>query len=527
MIFFITLISFTSTSELHRKNNNKLKRLKNFSKKHFKSASKMKNNPQQIPQQIMNNQAPNSNNLNQPPIMPNQQAPPVLPNQQNLPNSSNLPNQQNPNQQIPNQQNPNQQTPNQQNPNQQTPNQQNPNQQTSNQQNPNQQTPDKPNKSEQNKPKETQPIIPPIIPDKLEPKKDNNPNENNQPKSDAPPTDYAQIKEKGQKISTLFNFTEGRKIEILSKINQIRKSIIINEIEKPYTPKLLAMYWDDVLRDKARIHATSCPTPSEPFSTEEHRKDNFEIDNEGIHGEIVYFEDVPDELLTENKSKGPVNPELDKFSFINMLNNIEKTVIEGIKKLDSSEKKLLKNVFDSSEVDEKLVKKIPFFKDWLQLIRAKTYRIGCYPSTCEYKFGTSKTDFKIYVCNFNQGLSKGDKLLTFEVANEKATFEPVETNGLYIPIGQATLNDYKTGKPRIKFEKLVRYELVKEGQQQNSSQVPNNGQQNLQQQNSPQLPNNGQQNPQQQNNNQQVQKQKRKGKSKKHKKLKRKRMTII
>mmetsp|Transcript_7046 Transcript_7046/g.7300 ORF Transcript_7046/g.7300 Transcript_7046/m.7300 type:complete len:123 (+) Transcript_7046:507-875(+) len=110
-----------------------------------------------------------------------------------------------------------------------------------------------------------------------------------------------------------------------------------------------------------------------------------------------------------------------------MFSTIEKTAVD---KTNSKKLMSLMKEYKSAEAGVNLL------ADYFQLVRARSYRMGCYYSACLY--GTDKY-YKVYQCLFNTGIKEGEMINSDSMNFDKSLFEEVKEMGtLWVPKGFST-----------------------------------------------------------------------------------------
>lgn len=258
----------------------------------------------------------------------------------------------------------------------------------------------------------------------------------------------AEPKTNGKQISNEVVITTTDKKNIIDKMNNFRTRVSKGgtelEGQLPKAGNMLKMFWDETLAKKANGHVTSCPPPSNAHSTTQFRTDTSKQKKGQIQGEIVFYEQVDPKIKDDSQKL-----ERNKYNFLNMLDTIEKKTIAEVKK----------QPFDLASVVQKYsmssVNKVPLLGDFLQLLNAKTYKVGCDYAACEYD---ATNFYKVYVCIFSLALKEGSKI--YEETNifkdDKQFDKNLFQSTLVVPKGHA--NQLTSDDLDVNFKKEIVYQ---------------------------------------------------------------------
>lgn len=226
----------------------------------------------------------------------------------------------------------------------------------------------------------------------------------------------------GKQISSELALSSFEKSNIMTEINNQRvkaakQSTVIGE-KLPKGKNIIKMFWDELLNQKANQHVTSCPPTSNAHSTTQFRTDTSKGNKGEIQGEVVYFEAADQTIKEESRSKERNNP-----NFANMFKTIEQVALQEATKNNVDLQSLINNY------NSKIAGQSKLLADYLQIVKAKAYKVGCAHTCCEYP---DKKIYKVYVCLFNKGMKEGGIVYGENNYKNKKQFDPILYNSALI-----------------------------------------------------------------------------------------------
>lgn len=244
------------------------------------------------------------------------------------------------------------------------------------------------------------------------------------------------------------------KSDIIKFVNNLRVRVFkgttaANE-KLPKGKNLIKMFFNNLLMQKAWQHALKCPPIKNPHSTTQFRTDTANETKGNIQGEIIFYEKGNSDLEKDSNSK-----ERNSFNYKNMFDTIEKTALNAAKAKGPA---FLKDIVHS--YSSKKASSIPMLPDYLQLIRAKTYEMGCFHNTCKYSNGEI---YKVAVCLFNTGIKDGSMVFSNTVDYDLSQFSKSKhEESLFVPKGRDTQLIFASNsdKSPIKFPPEIVYKKV-------------------------------------------------------------------